>query len=228
MVTKFRLPLPILAFAGLGILLSSSAEAVGAGKPPGRPHRGKLCAPLAGYDTNKDGVVTPAEFTAAENAEVNSQVAAFLKKYDADADGTVTTDEARAVFNTISADWLEDVLDCFDRDGDGAITTADFLHLPRQVVPLIEEFDSDDDGELSALELDDAADQITTERLERFLAKYDVDVNGDITTDEVAGLIQAKVGSKFDDLLERFDANDDGSVTAEESAAVKPGKNNCH
>jgi Ca2+-binding EF-hand superfamily protein len=227
MVVRSKSLLPILALAGLGLMLSSTAEAAIGGKP-GRPHRGKLCVPLAGYDANKDGEVSPAEFAAAEAAEINSQVTAFLKKYDSDADGTVTTEEATAIFTAISADWLEDVLDCFDRDGDGAITTADFLHLPRQVVPLIEEFDADNDGDLSALELEDAADQIATERLDRFLAKNDTDGDGNVTTDELTALIQAKVGRKFDDLLLKFDANKDGTVTAEETAAVVPGKNGCH
>lgn len=227
MVIKSASLFPVLALAGLGLMLPSSLEAAAGGKP-GRPHRGKLCAPLLGYDTNKDGEVSPAEFAAAEAAEVNTQVAAFLKKYDSDSDGTVTTEEAAAIFTAISADWLEDVLDCFDRDGDGAITTADFLHLPRQVVPLIEEFDSNDDGDLSALELDDAAATIADERLERFLAKNDTDADGNVTTDEVTALVQTKVGRKFDDLLLKFDANKDGTVTAEETAAVVPGKNGCH
>lgn len=227
MVFKSELLLPILASAGLGLMLSSTVEAAVSAKPD-RPHRGKLCAPLAGYDANKDGVVSPEEFAAAETAEINTQVSSFLRKYDTDADGAVTTEEARKIFASISADWLEDVLDCFDRDGDGAITTADFLHLPRQVVPLIEEFDGDDDGDLSALELEDAADQIANERLERFLSKYDTDADGSITTAEIAALVQAKVGKKYDDLLLKFDANHDGSVTAEETSAVVPGKDGCH
>jgi Ca2+-binding EF-hand superfamily protein len=228
MVIKSESLLPILAFAGLGLMLSSPVEAAAGGKSGNRPHRGKLCAPLFAYDTNKNGEVSPAEFAAAEAAEINAQVSSFLKKYDSDADGTVTTDEATAVFNAISADWLEDVLDCFDRDGDGAITTADFLHVPRQVVPLLEEFDSNADGDLSVLELEDAAGQISDERLERFLAKYDTDADGNVSTDEVTALIQAKVGRKFDELLLKFDADKNGTVTAKETSAVVPGKDGCH
>lgn len=211
---KNRYILPAIAIATCFGAVTASA------KPDMRRHGG-LGAPLKAYDADKDGTVSADEFATAATAEVDKLLAGFLAKHDSDADGTVTTAEAQALFATFSADWVEDVLDCFDRDGDGAITSADFIKPPRHLKPLIADFDTDADGALSAEELQAAADQMTADRLERFLTKFDTDTDGNVTTEEARAVFQTAVDKKIAAILERFDANDDGAVTFEEVIATK-------
>jgi Ca2+-binding EF-hand superfamily protein len=211
-----RSVIPMLAVGACLMPCTSLAK----GRPPHPPHP-PLCAPLKSYDTDNDGTVSADELAAAKAAEVAEVLEKFLGKLDLDDDGTVTTAEATSVFGFISADWLEHVLERFDKNDDGAITGDDYKNKgPRGLRELVADLDSDADGELSADELQDAADAQAAERLAKFLEKFDTDTDGNVTTDEVIAAIQAQADKKFAALLERFDANDDGAITRAEVAAV--------
>lgn len=92
---------------------------------------------------------------------------------------------------------------------------------PARPLPakILEKFDKDGDGKLSAEEKQaahDARKEMAGERRKEMLAKYDTDQNGELSDEEKAKMreeIQAK-------MLEKFDTDGDGKLSKEERAAM--------
>lgn len=99
---------------------------------------------LASADTNKDGVVTRAEFLAAR--------AAAFSKYDRNGDGFVDAADfpSRLRARRNAGQRLEALVDYFDTDGDKRISRAEFVDGPTLV---FDRADSDHDGQLSKAEI---------------------------------------------------------------------------
>jgi hypothetical protein len=242
----------ITAVAGLALTLGTVAAFAGPMLPP--PPRPPMCitniirtnlppmgeirtnmppmvahtnaGPLAMFDTDQDGTVTPAEFEAAGNAQAQKELAAFLARFDTDKDGTVTAAEALALHEAKAEQWFTNMLTHLDRNKDGAITTNDFPRLRRGMTPPIPlEFDTDGDGAVSSAELIAAAEAKAQELQTQLLAEFDTDADGVITSAEALAVFETRAAERIADILAKFDTNKDGSVTSEEIVgvvAVKP------
>ncbi len=148
MKTQTKLFTALLALA-LVVPAMQSIAGPGGGKERG----GALCAPLTQFDTNTDGAVSVEEFAAAKAAEVAVPQKAFLAKFDTDANGTVTSEEALGVFVEQAAGWLEGLLEHYDKNDDCAISSTDFTRKPRGFAALIETYDTDGNGAVTAAEI---------------------------------------------------------------------------
>lgn len=103
----------------------SAADKAGSGKRRGHGHL------LEDLDADEDGTISKAELVAAGEARAKSNLARFLKKYDtiptgaAAGDGVITVQESLAVFQDQVADRVEGLLDRYDGNDDGEISAAE-------------------------------------------------------------------------------------------------------
>ncbi len=73
--------------------------------------------PMAAFDTDNDGVVSPEEMTAGTQAE--------LKTYDTDADGTLSLDEFATMHAAHARPTTVRAFQMHDADGDAQVTEAE-------------------------------------------------------------------------------------------------------
>lgn len=92
---------------------------------------------------------------------------------------------------------------------------------PERPLPpkILEKFDKDGDGKLSAEEKQaahDARKEMAGERRKEILAKFDTDQNGELSDEEKAKM-REEIHAK---MLEKFDTDGDGKLSKEERAAM--------
>ncbi len=193
---------------------------------------------LSSFDLDDNGAITKEEFAAVSATLGTELQEKFLTKYDGIpqgqtvGDAIITPSESSAVHQEIAADWLDHLLEVFDTNDDGAISDADRSRFGRHGVHsyLLADADTDDDGIISAKELDALVQAKVQDLQERFLNKFDsipqgaTAGDGTITKEESLAAHQAIVQERVASILDRYDSNDDGGLTVEEIEAVNEGR----
>ena len=105
------------------IVLAAAAGAATAQQAPAQaPERQDRSARMLASDTDNDGRISQAEFTAKAVERVRSA--------DGNGDGTVTAEERRAVGEARRAEHMAERFSRLDTNGDGAISQAEFEAAP--------------------------------------------------------------------------------------------------
>ena len=133
---------------GSGLLLASVALAQQT-NPADAPRADRRGEAFAEADSNRDGLLTLAEFQAARSRKLAEQ----FQRMDANRDGTLTSEEMSQARQHMRSSRGHEGMQALDRDGDQALSRAEIGdRMPR----LSENFDSidlNDDGRLDREEL---------------------------------------------------------------------------
>ncbi|MDG1169077.1 MAG: EF-hand domain-containing protein [Sulfitobacter sp.] len=134
---------------------------------------------------------------------------AMFAQIDADGDGAVTAQElsAHAAARFAAA----------DADKDGFLTAQEMLMIRggKRAEKMLERFDTDGNGQLSAAELDAAVQERGGKRAKRMMERLDANNDGKLALDEMtAHRDPAK-------MFERLDKDKNGSLSAEEFAKAR-------
>jgi len=175
------------------------------------------------FDTNADGVLTPAEAAGpiAGRPVMQSTLDAFSRG-DTNTDQRLTPDELRR----IAPQFTRENYRQWDQDQDGFITSDEWTAASRgSVVAGMQDLsvmnaDTDADGFVSARELGVLMPNVTNEEFGR----VDTNQDGNLSSDELSAsgganstIVRGNVES-----YNRVDSNNDGSVTFSELAASAP------
>lgn len=218
------------------LILITAAAPVWCQPPGGFGRGGMMRSPaFVALDTDKDGVISPAEVASASTS---------LKALDKNGDGKLTADEVRPEMGgrgrggrggepgetqAPTADEMVKTLMAFDKNGDGQLTSDE---LPERMRGLFERADSDKNGILTADEIRQSAQATAPPgargrgeggrpggrdggsgegpnfmRLDPILAALDTNSDGEISAAEVAAAPTA---------LKKLDSNGDGKLTEDE------------
>ena len=136
---------------------------------------------------------------------------AMFDKVDADSNGEITQAELRA--------HAEARFAAADTNNDGSLSSEELLanRVGNKADRMLKRFDADGNGQLSAEELEAAADDRMGKRAKRMMARLDADKDGKLTLDEMNA---ARDPAK---MFERLDTDDSGSLSAEEFAKARKG-----
>lgn len=166
------------------------------------------------FDTNKDGVVSPAEFqeglkkqrkeAAGQAAESEVNRNAFLGRVQSGMGQNGDGPEAR---------MASDMLDQYDTDGDGSLSAEETGLSAEELAA----YDADGDGLLSSNEIqaglkadhETMMEQGDNDLAQRIMGELDADGDGSLSTGELGS----------DTSISAFDTNGDGQVSAEELVA---------
>lgn len=157
----------ILAVLGFGVSIASAEG--GMPRPPMPPGvRPPLPEFLAKYDTNHDGVLSPAEILAmkaAIKAEMEARRAEFIAKYDTNGDGVLDAAEREAAKTAIAAQMeaariaaLTEKFNALDTDGTAGISATEWAAgapagaPAAKVAAAFAKLDADGDGTITLAE----------------------------------------------------------------------------
>ncbi len=107
------------------LVLVAAAAGLAAAEPGGPGRHGDKAARLAQFDTNKDGVLSPAERAqakAAFQAKHAERHAAKLAQFDTNKDGTLAPAERQQMHEARAAEQFA----ALDTNKDGALSLAEF------------------------------------------------------------------------------------------------------
>jgi len=227
----------VAALLGAGLLAGGSAYAAQQAQTKPAPR-----GPLAGADTNRDGIVT--------RQEVQASADARFAKLDTNKDGQISAEERRAARpehkgrhhrsgGAQHGKRHAQMLERFDADKDGKLSDAERQTARAALraefgdrreartemrAKLLERFDADKDGKLGPAERKAARDARRAMRGEsgQGLGRrhgpgygFRVDANGD----KLVSLAESRAAALA--MFDRFDADKDGRIDAAEREAVR-------
>lgn len=136
---------------------------------------------------------------------------AAFERLDADGDGAVTMEEMKA--------HAEARFDEADGDNDGFVSPQEMTaaRTGKRAERMLERFDTDGNGQLSAAELEAAADARSERRVERMLKRLDADGDGKLSKAE---MLEGRDPAR---MFERLDKDNSGSLSKEEFAEARKG-----
>lgn len=187
-------------------------------------------------DRNDDGVLTRDDLPKGPPPGPREMLLHLLRAADADENGAVTFDELQA----LAPELTEEQFNRLDQNGDSVISRYDLPPFPQdaieQLVRLLHDADTDNDGEVTREELEAVYPELTDEQFARLdrngdgvisaadrpepprdpvrhmirlLKEADADENGIVTFAELALVFPELTQELFD----RLDRNDDGVIT---------------
>mgnify|MGYP003111620974 FL=1 len=146
--------------------------------------------------------------TGAQAREGSDRMQERFGQIDANGDGQITVEELNAQAAARFA--------AVDADGNGALSPEEmtFGKQGRRSARLLERFDTDKDGSLSAAELA-AMDNEPQERAVKHFERMDADKSGDLSPEELQG---RRDPAK---MIARLDTDKNGSLSTEEFAKMR-------
>lgn len=146
-----------------------------------------------------------------------------FEQIDANGDGQVTQDELRA---HAAARFAE-----IDADNDGFVTPEEMRAArserheargERQAARMLERYDADGNGELSAAELEKASEDRMGRRAGRMMDRMDANDDGKLSLDEMTARRDPAR------MFERLDTDNSGTLSAEEFAEARKHRGGRH